>query len=336
MEVLWEAAQGLGTLLGYGTVSRFEEGTLGEEERGWSGCPVVRKQVLFTDGRRTSMIFKQADLTERLAMERLTAQKQCLPAAFSPDLHSPEGRWMALEDLGTPPPALPDNPSWLLQVEQSLTALHRANLDQGSEMPWLPRADEAYWATVTTHLSLDHFVRKMETCPAFQREFGDYLPRLQQAASQFARDMTALSQEKECLTLTHGDLQGRDGAHVYRCGGRPRLLDFGFCRYAPFYIDLAGWFSPEELLPYYLQQKERGFSLSYAGFQERAKAALRYNGFVYLFPSLMDWGEGPTEQTGRRLLQCIFLLLDGDFPEKQRHYSEALFHSLLARHKKEA
>lgn len=144
MEVLWEAAQGLGTLLGYGTVSRFEEGTLGEEERGWSGCPVVRKQVLFTDGRRTSMIFKQADLTERLAMERLTAQKQCLPAAFSPDLHSPEGRWMALEDLGTPPPALPDNPSWLLQVEQSLTALHRANLDQGSEMPWLPRADEAY------------------------------------------------------------------------------------------------------------------------------------------------------------------------------------------------
>ena len=113
-------------------------------------------------------------------------------------------------------------------------------------------------------------------------------------------------------------------------------MDFGFCRYAPFYIDLAGWFSPEELLPYYLQQKERGFSLSYAGFQERAKAALRYNGFVYLFPSLMDWGEGPTEQTGRRLLQCIFLLLDGDFPEKRRHYSEALFHSLLARHKKEA
>ena len=37
MEVLWEAAQGLGTLLGYGTVSRFGEGTLGEEERGWSG-----------------------------------------------------------------------------------------------------------------------------------------------------------------------------------------------------------------------------------------------------------------------------------------------------------
>ena len=29
MEVLWEAAQGLGTLLGYGTVSRFEEGALG-------------------------------------------------------------------------------------------------------------------------------------------------------------------------------------------------------------------------------------------------------------------------------------------------------------------
>ena len=128
-------------------------------------------------------------------------------------------------------------------------------------------------------------------------------------------------------------IQMRDGAHIYCCCGTPRIIDFGFCRYAPFYIDLAGWFAREELKLYYDAMNKRGVSIKYADFEERARAAYRYNGFIYLCPSVMDWKEGATEQTGKRLMQALCIILHGDFPERNRVYSEELFSKILNEHR---
>lgn len=87
----------------------------------------------------------------------------------------------------------------------------------------------------------------MKETSRFAKEFGKYFPKLQEIGRRFVDDMTALYKEKEFLTLTHGDLQMRDKTHIYNCKGTPRIIDFGFCRYAPFYIDLAGWFTADNI-----------------------------------------------------------------------------------------
>ena len=183
---------------------------------------------------------------------------------------------------------------------------------------------------MVSELSVDHFERKLAERASFARAFARYLAPLREMGARFAREMTALCGEAACMTLTHGDLQMRDGAHVYDCAGAPRIIDFGFCRYAPLYIDLAGWFSDADLPLYHAALTARGVSVRYADFEERARAARRYNGFIYLCPSVMDWRDGPTERTGMRLLQALKIILDGDFPERTARYSPALFRRLLA------
>lgn len=330
--ILHKTAQGLANILGYGTVRYIGAETMAENERGWSGAEVVRKRVYFQDGSSVSMIFKIAEWKERCAMKRLTEQAQHTPAAFPLDCVSDEPRWMALEDLGQPS-AAPANPMWLYKAAESLAAIHAENMGKHLDMPWLPVADNIYWESVVTTLSVVHFERKMAESPKFEREFGKYLPKLQAAGHQFVRDMTALCEEKEFLTLTHGDLQMLDGAHIYNRDGTPYIIDFGFCRYAPFYIDLAGWFTADNLKLYYDALLACGISLKYSDFEERARTAFRYHGFIYLCPSVMDWRDGPTERTGKRLLQVLKIILDGDFPCRTLNYSNELFRALQNEYK---
>lgn len=329
---LAKAAQGLADILGYGTVLRLEAEGMGEDERGWSGAELLRSRVCFVNGSSATMIFKLAQRKERCVMKRLTKQSQCSPAAYSCDVDSDTPQWMAMEDLGRQKPPAADDPLWLTKVAGAFASIHASNM--GSELPWLPRADRAYWQSVTDELSVAHFERKMRENPSFEREFGSYLPRLKDVGRQFADEMTALCDENPSMTLTHGDLQMQDGMHVFNCGGVPRIIDFGFCRYAPFYIDLAGWFAVKELELYHRQLVNRGVSIRYADFEERARAAFRYAGFIYLCPSVIDWQSGPTERTGRRLLQSLRIILDGDFPERRRYYSDALFQRLLDEHRR--
>lgn len=327
--IIYKTVQGLADILGYGTVSHVIGENMAENERGWSGAEVVRKKVFFKDGTSIPMIFKFAERKERCAMKRLTEQGQCTPAAYSQDVISDERKWMAMEDLGQQQLADPDDCVWLNSVAKSLASIHEDNMGQYSEMSWLPVADEAYWQSVVTQMSVSHFERKMKENRNFEWEFGKYLPKLQAIGSKFAKDMTALSREKEFLTLTHGDLQMRDGAHIYNCNGSPRIIDFGFCRYMPFYIDLVGWFTADNIKVYYDELLARGISLKYKDFEERVRTAIRYNGFIYLCPSVIDWQDGSTERTGKRLLQCLKIILDGDFPERRIGYSDFLFRKLI-------
>lgn len=326
--MIYKVAQGLADILGYGTVSHIEAEDMADSERGWSGAEVVRKKVFFTDGTSTSMIFKLAERKERCAMKLLTGQEQCSPASYSYDVVSDEPKWMAMEDIGHQKAASPDDRMWLNKVAGNLASIHAANMGKGADMPWLPVADGAYWHSVVTRLSIAHFEQKMEEDPGFERAFGKYLPRLQETGARFAEDMTALFNEKEYLTLTHGDLQMHDGTHIYNCDGVPRIIDFGFCRYAPFYIDLAGWFTVKNMKLYYQELTARGFSLKYPDYEERVRTAFRYSGFIYLYPSIIDWQNGSAGQTGKRLLQSLKIILDGDFPERKINYSDSLFQKL--------
>ena len=327
--VIYKTAQGLADILGHGTASHITGENMDQNERGFSGAEVVRKKIFFDNGTSMPMIFKFAERKERCAMKLLTEQGQCTPAAYSQDVISDEPAWMAMEDLGQQKTTDPDDNVWLNRVAKSLASIHADNMGKYSDMSWLPVADETYWKSVVTQISVSHFERKMDEDHKFERKFGKYLPKLQAVGSQFVNDMTALCKEKEFMTLTHGDLQMRDGTHIYNCNGIPRIIDFGFCRYAPFYIDLAGWFTTDNIKMYYDELSVRGISLKYKDFEERARTAFRYNGFIYLCPSVMDWQDDPIGQTDRRLLQALKIILDGDFPERRIHYSDLLFHQLV-------
>ncbi|MEK3794820.1 hypothetical protein MKX42_24055 [Paenibacillus sp. FSL R7-0204] len=304
-----------------------------EDERGWSGAEVRRIGVTYEEGQRGSVIFKKAALKERLAMKRLTDQgHRNTPAAFSPDIQTDEPKWMAMEDLGkiqTPPLGL----NWTPRVAEALARIHARNLCRGSEMPWLPRADRKYWEDYfITTLSVDHFEALTVQNPDFSREFGAYLPLLREKAHTFARDMASLYGEKDSLTLTHGDLQPVDGSHVHDYKGEPYIIDFGWCHYAPFYIDLVSYFNYEDATGYYNKLIANGVSLSYADFYERLRAAFRYSGLIYLYPSIRQWSSGPRELTGKRLLQMLKIILTGDLPERKIDYSSQLFSKLLKEH----
>jgi len=326
-------AQGLADVLQRGKVRHLEHGFMTDAERGWSGAEVRRIAVTYENGQQESMIFKKAALKERMAMKTLTDQgHRNTPAAFSLDIETDEPRWVAIEDLGsvkTPPPGV----DWSPRVAEALAKIHACNLCRGSEMPWLPHADRHYWENyLVTKVSVNHFETLIEQNPDFCREFGAYLPSLRDKANAFARDMAALYDEKESLTLTHGDLQSVDGSHIHYYNGKPYIIDFGWCYYAPFYIDLASYFNREGARVYYNELIANGVSLSYDHFYDRLRAAFRYSGLIYLYPSIMQWSSGPTELTGKRLLHMLKIVLTGEFPERKIDYSSELFSKLLKEH----
>lgn len=327
------AIQGLSDIQQTGRVIGTDIGALGDDERGWSGAEVRRISVKYESGSTGSMILKCAPLKERWAMDALTRAQTAVPVAFSCDLSTDEPRWMAMEDIGRPQPPSVNDAAWMGKAAGALADIHVKFMGKGSEMPWLPHADERYWKWIVSEISLDHFERKIRECPAFDREFGHYLPLLQRQADSFAADMTALYREGNCLTLTHGDIQCIDGAHIYDCAGTPKIIDFGWCHYAPFYVDLASYFSFDDAKLYHDALTRRGISLSYADFDERLRAAFRYSGFIYMCPSVMNWREDAPIETGRRLLQMIHSILHGDFPERRIAYSDPVFAKVLARHR---
>lgn len=77
-------------------------------------------------------------------------------------------------------------------------------MNRGSKMPWLPRADSDYWEKIVTQISVDHFEKAVCEDHRFARQFESYMPKLREAGNAFARDLTALCEETQWLTLTHG------------------------------------------------------------------------------------------------------------------------------------
>lgn len=299
------AIQGLSNLMHWGMIKHIDNEKMSDNERGYSGAELVRKRLIFDNGESKTVILKLADLKERFAMVRLSNQHQCSPVSFTCDTFSNAPKWLAMEDLGQRQFPKINNDIWLGKVARCLAKIHIDNMGKKSEMPWLPVADKEYWKSVVTELSLTHVEKEMKQNSTFADRFGKYLPALQENAKKFVRNMTVLCEESNCMTLTHGDLQTPQGSHIYSYHEEPRIIDFGFCRYAPFYIDLAGWFNGHNLMLYYSELQRQGLELSYDDFEECANISAQYNGFIYLYPSLMEYKRGNPD----KFLQSLAIIL---------------------------
>ena len=249
---------------------------------------------------------ERGDLKERMVMKMLTEQgKGHTPAAYSADCCTDAPMWMIQQDLGRRVAAPRGDAYWKERVAGALADIHADNMNRGEVMTWLPHADENYWRSIATHISIDHFERMAEENRDFARQFGHLVPHLRNAGERFVRDMTALCAEGEWLTLTHGDLQNMDGDHVYNVGGKPCFIDFGFARYALFYIDFVDYFSLEDARTYHRALSERGLNTGWNDFEERFRAAYPYPGLIYMYPSLMQWTRGSDERLQRMLVRIL-------------------------------
>ena len=90
----------------------------------------------------------------------------------------------------------------------------------------------------------------MRVGQSFAGQYSRVLPKLRKTAERFATDMADLYRDGTSVTVTHGDLQDMVGDHVRCFQGRPMIIDWGFSRLAPFYIDLVDYFTQEEALLY--------------------------------------------------------------------------------------
>ena len=67
-------------------------------------------------------------------------------------------------------------------------------------------ADGDYRDKIVTLISVSHFEKEVCENADFARQFESVLPKLQAAGKQFAADMLSLCEEKNQMTLTHGDV----------------------------------------------------------------------------------------------------------------------------------
>ena len=278
---------------------------MGEGEEGYSGAALFRLRAGFAGGGEGSFVCKKTSLKEREATGRLFLQgRGYTPAALSCGPDGEGESWMVMEDIGVKAPLPEDRARWKRQAAEAFAAIHMDNFGKGAEMPWLPAADAEYWDFFTHALSAGHFERFCREDEAFAAEYGGKLPALREAAASFSAGMAALFEAGTANTLTHGDVQTMDGDHVRCRGGRPVVIDFGFCRYAPFFIDLTDYFRPEEWALCWEAYRAQGLRLGKQDFLEGCRTAARYPGFAYLFPALMAWKRGEPE----RLRRCMRLL----------------------------
>lgn len=299
-------ADGLARVMGLPKVADVRIQPLGDGEQGYSGAAMHRLIAALDDGRQESFICKRTDLKERMVMKTLTAQgRRHTPAAFSSDCASDDPAWMIQQDLGRRVAAPIGYVHWMERTAEALAEIHADSMGCGADMPWLPHADAAYWQFITTQISIDHFERMVAENEAFARQFGHQLPRLRDAGERFAKEMSALYAEGESLTLTHGDLQSIDGDHVYNVAGKPCIIDFGFARYAPFYIDLVDYFAPDDSRLYHRALQRAGKAPGWSDFEDRFRAAYPYPGFIYMYPSIAQWMRGSDERLRRTLARIL-------------------------------
>ena len=136
---------------------------------------------------------------------------------------------------------------------------------------------------------------------AFAAEYSGTLRKLQKLAERFAADMAGLYQDGTSVTLTHGELQDISGDHVRCFNGAPMLIDWGFGRLAPFYIDLVDFFPPEETWLYWEELRRRGIAIQRGDFEECCHMASLYPVFIYLYPALAQYASGRKEKLHRLL-----------------------------------
>ena len=192
-------------------------------------------------------------------MQLLTDQKRGHTPSSYTDLRKPnENEWFIMQDVRLCEPVPRGSLDWKRKVAAALADIHTDNFKCTDQIPCLPHADKEYWDYITMQISVDHFEKQCEKDNVFAKKYAGMLPKLHRRAEAFVQDLTALYREGSSLTAMHGDLQSIDGDHVRCFQGKPMIIDWGFSQYAPFYIDLVDYFTPEEALFYLEELHHRG------------------------------------------------------------------------------
>lgn len=289
-DTFFRLADELSSRMGIGAVHSVHPEPMEENERGFSGARLVRLACVFSNGKTGSFVCKHACFPERTVMQKLTEQKRGhTPFSYADLSQAAESAWFIMQDVRSCGPISHGGSDWKRKVAAALADIYTDNFECAGKFLGLPHADEAYWNHIATQISVDHFERQCERDNAFAKKYAGVLTKLRRRAEVFVKDMTALYREGSGLTVTHGDLQITSGDHVRCFQGKPMIIDWGFSRYAAFYIDLVDYFAPEEALLYLEELNHRGVIISKNDFEERFRAASCYPAFIYLYPALMQY-----------------------------------------------
>lgn len=320
-------------------ITRIHPLLMTDEEQGWSGAELRRYRVELDGAAPVLLLTKTMPLVERQVGALLSdAGHANVPFTHTLDLHTDAPSLTCMEDVGGPklglPGGLPGAPARGADraVARALAAIHVRYLGMIDDLPWLPPGDRRY-ATDFLIAQVWHswWDRALAEHPTFAREFDRYTPRLEAAADRFVCAIDDLWREGTSLTLTHGELHSE---HILLRAGRPHFIDWATAHYAPFYLDLVTYFTPDRVGCYRDALAAEGVRVPKAEFMDRYREMGRYVGLKWLCSGIWQWGAGPTEQTGRRLLHMIAWALDGEWPDQAFLLSEAHWLRLLACHRR--
>jgi hypothetical protein len=268
-----------------------------------------------------ALVTKEAALVERRALAWLG--ERGLPAPFSHtlDLTTDGPALVCMEQVGDAP--LPGERA--RPAARALAAIGHAALGRGDELPWLPRADPAFFAerivdtcwrgpwrhALTGAGYTDWYGRRREPSGSgdpFWAEFAVYDRPLEDAAARFLHDMAALWRAGDSLTLIHADFHGD---HLRLSGGRGSAIDWESARYGSFYVDLPNYFSREEALLYRDALADLGRDIPRDQFLACYDAASRYVGFKYFGIGVLHWRPGDPPRRRESAIYWIDMVLRG-------------------------
>lgn len=305
---IFQLADTLSKQMGKAPLASITPVSMYPDEQGYSGAKLVRLNCTFSDGETGSFVCKYAGLPERMVMQTLTDQKRAhSPFSYIDGNETKERAWFIMQDVRTSESIPQDTNLWKRKTAAALADIHTDNLMCADQLPHLPHADEEYWNHITTQISISHLEKRCAEDNAFAARYAGMLPKLHKCAERFVHDMTALYRDGTSLTVTHGDLQTIHGDHVRCIQGKPMIIDWGFSRYAPLYIDLVDYFTLEEAILYYEELRNRGIAISKNDFKEGYRMAAAYPAFIYLYPALVQYNRG----SGARLDHLLSILCKG-------------------------
>jgi hypothetical protein len=298
-----------------------------ERERGaqgYSGATLRYYDVAYaaTGGAgQVTLVVKEAPLVERRTLAWLGARGLAVPFSYTADLTSDALVPICMQYTGDT--LLSDEQA--RQTARALASIHVAGLGRGDELSWVPRADPGFfaewlvdtcWRRPWRHrLFGEGYVnwggRRVEDAMPdgrLQAALAPYTQPLEEAAAHFLREMTALWEEGDALTLIHGDLHS---GNVHAASGRASILDWESARYGPLYVDLPNYFSREQALLYRDALAELGHEIPPERFLAGYDAANPYVGFKYFGFGVTDWYTGDPPRPHPKAQYWIDMVLEG-------------------------
>jgi hypothetical protein len=195
------------------------------EEHGYSGARLERHTITFRSPagtiQTTTLITKQASLTERRVLSHLTMQKQSVPFSHTLDLTTDAPAPVCQQDLRQSAGHSAPVRDVQRKVAQCLARIQYANLGLGNELGGLSRADRTYFEEVILADFREQLALAMDR-PTFAARHGDVARRMEEAVEPFLGAMDSLWAREYSRTLIHADMMD---THVIVYEDQPYLID---------------------------------------------------------------------------------------------------------------